>query len=251
MKLNRILFIAHRGESFEAPENSLSSICLAWGNGAKAVEIDVQLTADNHIVVIHDENTLRIGDKNKTIKKTNLDELKKIDIGSFKGEKWKNERIPTLKEVLDTIPENGKLIIEIKSDEKIIEPLITLIKNANLKTNQVEIIAFNFKLLAEIKKLIPEYRILWLLGSGFYWSQWHIMKKKIKNKLLIHNLDGVNVYEKNLINKKIVSYFQKNGLSIYAWTVNDPAKALKLVKSGINGITSDKPTWLKNKITNF
>ena len=61
------LIVAHRGESFIAPENTLVAINLAWQNGAKAVEIDVQITRDKEIVVIHDKNTKRVGNLNKSI----------------------------------------------------------------------------------------------------------------------------------------------------------------------------------------
>ncbi|MFC2120022.1 glycerophosphodiester phosphodiesterase family protein [Bacteroidota bacterium] len=89
-KLDQIL-IAHRGESFIAPENTLDSINLAWNNGAKAVEIDIQLTLDNEIVVIHDNSTKRVGNFNKRINKTLLKDLKKVDVGLFKNKSWKEE----------------------------------------------------------------------------------------------------------------------------------------------------------------
>ena len=86
------LIIAHRGESFDAPENTLASINLAWERGAGAVEIDVHLSKDNQIVVIHDSNTKRVGAKNKKVSKQTLSELKKLDIGSWKNVKWKDEK---------------------------------------------------------------------------------------------------------------------------------------------------------------
>jgi len=73
--------VAHRGESFKAPENSLSAINMAWGNGARAVEIDIHLTADNEIVVIHDKHTGPVGDRKLLIKKTKSHVLKGVDIG--------------------------------------------------------------------------------------------------------------------------------------------------------------------------
>lgn len=251
MNLGKTFLIAHRGESYEAPENTLAAINLAWKNGAKAVEIDVQLTADNQIVVIHDENTSGTGDKNKIVKKSSLKELKEVDVGLFKGEIWKNERIPTLKEVFETIPKTGKLIIEIKSNEKIILPLVAEIQNSHLKTNQIEIIAFNFDLLVKIKKRIPEYSMLWLLGSGLLWSKWHILTNRIISKLLSHHLDGVDVFAGNKINKKIIKNFQKHGLLVYVWTVNNPLKAQQLINSDIDALTTDQPAWIKNKLEDF
>ena len=102
IKNKKNLIIAHRGESYDAPENTLAAINLAWQRNADAVEIDIQLSADNQIVVIHDLNTKRIGNRNKKVKKQTLAELKELEAGKHKGEKWKDEKIPTLSEVLET-----------------------------------------------------------------------------------------------------------------------------------------------------
>ena len=92
MQKKKLLIIAHRGESYDAPENTLASINLAWKRDADGVEIDVKLTKDEKIVLIHDKTTLRTGDKYKRIASNNYNELLKIDVGKFKGNKWKNER---------------------------------------------------------------------------------------------------------------------------------------------------------------
>jgi len=91
-----LIIIAHRGESFEAPENTHASINLAWVRNADAVEIDVQLTNDEKIVIIHDKSTLRTGGKLKRVSSNTYDNLSMIDVGKFKGRKWKDERIPLL-----------------------------------------------------------------------------------------------------------------------------------------------------------
>ncbi len=97
-----LLIIAHRGESYDAPENTLASINLAWQRDADAVEIDVRLSKDNKVVVFHDKTTRRLGGRNESVKNQTLEELKELDVGSWKSEKYKNEKIPTLTEVLAT-----------------------------------------------------------------------------------------------------------------------------------------------------
>ena len=81
---------------------TIASVNLAWERNAEAVEIDVHLTFDNRVVVIHDLNTKRVAGKNKIIAKSTLEELKKLDVGSWKDKKFKEEKIPTLFEVLTT-----------------------------------------------------------------------------------------------------------------------------------------------------
>ncbi len=247
------IIIAHRGESFDAPENTLASVNLAWKNNVKSVEIDIQLTRDNEIVVIHDYDTLRVSGTKKVIKKSSLKELKSYDIGSYKDIKWKNERIPTLKEVIQTVPSDGKLIIEIKSDESILEKLKLELDQSKLKNSQIEIIAFDLNTIAKAKKLMPEYKMLWLLDLDYYWPHWmlRINKQRIIRIVKRHNLDGVNVWGGKILNRKFIEKFRNAGLLVYTWTVNKPTTAERLLKDGINGITTDRAAWLTQQLKNI
>ncbi len=143
MQNKDFLIIAHRGESYDAPENTFASINLAWERDAEAVEIDVRLTKDEMIVLIHDKTTLRTGGRYNRIAQNNYDELLKIDVGKFKDAKWTGERIPLLNKVINTIPKNKILFIEIKSDERIIKPLQNLIEQKNINPAQIKFIGFN------------------------------------------------------------------------------------------------------------
>jgi len=246
------LIIAHAGESFLAPENTLTAINLAWQNGVSAVEIDVHLTLDNEIVVIHDKNTQRTGNCKKTIATSTLKELKTIDVGLFKGKQWQNEPIPTLSEVFQTIPHNGKLIIEIKTGNAIIPKLLSEIKKANLKTSQIEIISFNFEVLSEIKKHLFEHKILWILELDHYtpaWKLW-VSSRKIIRKVIKHQLNGVDVWAGKIVNKNFVKQFKKHHLLVYTWTINDLTTAKNLINIGVDAITSDRPSWLKHQLNN-
>lgn len=244
--------IAHRGESFIAPENTLAAVNMAWKIGANAVEIDVQITLDNEIVVIHDNNKKRVGNVNKKIRKSLLKDLKKVDVGLFKNIRWKGEQIPTLKEVMQTIPAKGKLIIEIKSGFEIIEPLSALLKSADISDCQIEIISFNRKLLTEIKKMLPQYKMLWLLNLDYYFPAWLVFgnTQKTINKVLSSKLDGVNVWAGKMLNKSYINQFKEQNLLVYTWTVNDVKTAKKLLELDVDAITSDRTEWLINQVTN-
>ena len=244
------IIIAHRGASFMAPENTLSSINLAWKNSVNAVEIDVRLTKDNQIVAIHDENTKRTGDRFKSIRKSSLEELRDVDVGLFKGEKWKGERIPTLAAVFQAVPNNGKIIVEIKSGNKIIKPLVALIQNSDLQAAQIELIAYNRILLKELKKLLPEIKMLWILDLDFYLPAWilFINKRRIIRTVIESNLDGVDVWSGKVLDKRFVKLFKEHNLEVYCWTVNDLKMAERLIEMGIDGLTTDRPAWLKNQL---
>ncbi|MCB9949963.1 MAG: hypothetical protein H6824_03175 [Planctomycetaceae bacterium] len=98
--------VAHRGASYDAPENTLPAFKLAWEKGADAIEGDFYLTKDQQIVCIHDKDTKRTG-KNQpvlTVAESTLAELRKVDVGSWKDAKYKETFIPTIQEVLATVP---------------------------------------------------------------------------------------------------------------------------------------------------
>ncbi len=107
--------IAHRGASFDAPENTLAAIRLAWQQQADAVEIDVHLSRDRHLVAIHDFNTRKTTGRNRPVARQTLAQLRTLDAGQWKHPRWRGEKIPTLEEVLATVPPGKRLFIEIKA----------------------------------------------------------------------------------------------------------------------------------------
>lgn len=242
--------IAHRGESFLAPENTLASVYLAWKLGASSVEVDVQLTKDNEIIVIHNNNTKRTTNQYNIVKSRTLSELKKLDVGSFKSEGYKNEKIPTLNEVLNTIPPKKKLIIEIKSDNKIISVLQNQLKESNLQNNQIEIISFNFDTICLAKKEMPHYKALWLLDLDYYWytSIFAPNSLKIIQKLNQNNLDGIDVWAGKFANEKFLKTFKDKNFLFYLWTIDEPSVAKKYLEWGADAVTTNRANWLENQI---
>ena len=154
------MFIAHRGASHDAPENTLASVNLAWERGADGVEIDVYLSKDGVIVAIHDDTTKRTGGKDMKVKDQTLEELKRLDVGSFKGEKWAGEKIPTLKEVLDTVPDGGCLFVEVKCGKEIVSVLAGLLDGSGLDADRAVVIGFDLDTMAAVKKemLVSRFR---------------------------------------------------------------------------------------------
>ncbi|BAX79592.1 glycerophosphodiester phosphodiesterase family protein [Labilibaculum antarcticum] len=250
MKNVNDIIIAHRGESFDAPENTLAAINLAWERGASAVEIDVHMTKDKQIVVIHDEDTARVSNRKMIIKKSFFKELKELDTGSFKNEKWKGEHISSLQEVLKTVPGYGRLIIEIKSNSDLLDRLKIELAKSKLKNSQIEIIAFDSSTLAKAKRIMPEYRMLWLLDLDYYLPWWLIWKSKnsLIKKAKQLNFDGVDVWAGKLLTKDFITAFKNSDLLVYTWTVNSPQKSELLIRQGIDGITTDRAAWITEQI---
>ncbi|MEW6306614.1 MAG: glycerophosphodiester phosphodiesterase family protein, partial [Verrucomicrobiota bacterium] len=101
--------IAHRGASYDAPENTMASVKLGWKQKADGVEIDIWLTKDGKIILLHDENTKRTTGVDKKVHEQTFDELRRQDAGSWKDPKFKGEKLPTLDEVLKTVPKGKRL----------------------------------------------------------------------------------------------------------------------------------------------
>ena len=246
MRNKEFLIIAHRGESCDAPENTLASINLAWKRDVDAVEIDVQLTKDEKIVLIHDKTTLRTSGKYKRIASNNYKELFKIDVGKFKDTKWKDERIPLLDKVIDTIPKNKILFVEIKSDERIIKHLQYLIEQKNINPAQIRFIGFNIVTMKLLKETFPEIGAFWIVEGKDYKLNGSL--KETVRKCKSAKLDGLDVQVRKYLNKDVIHSVKNSGLRIYTWTVDHPERAKQLHLEGIDGITTNRAGWLKDKL---
>ena len=239
MVLGEPLIVAHRGSSFEAPENTLPAFRLAWEHGADAIEGDFHLTKDGQIVCIHDASTKRLADKNLVVSKSTLEELRALDVGAWKHEKFKGTKIPTISEVFATIPKAKKIFVEVKCGPEIIPFLITEIKKANLETDQVRLICFNQKVIKAFKEKMPSYKAYWLSGFKKKSGSWKPSVDQVITTLKSCQADGLDSqytippeFSKSVINA---------GFEWHAWTINDSKTAENLAKRGIDSITTDRP----------
>ncbi len=237
-------FIAHRGASYNAPENTVASAKLAWELGADAVECDIYLSKDNRIMVIHDKDTKRTctGKKNLSIADSPSTLLRDLDAGSWKDEKFKGEKIPFLSELIETVPEGKTLVVEIKCGEEVIHPLERLMEKST-KREQIVFIAFDWKTIVETKKAFPENKCYWLSASK------NGLSKKIREAAEI-GLDGVNLHY-SVIDEEIVQVAKENKMEVLSWTVDDPTEAKRLVDLGVTKLTTNRPDWLKEELGKF
>src|SRR4051812_19201695 len=113
--LGVVQIIAHRGASHDAPENTLAAVRLAWAQHADAVEVDVHLTRDWRLAVIHDPDTRRTGDEVCVVADSTLAELQRLDVGQWKDPRFAGERIPTLEDVFGSVPDGKRTFVELKS----------------------------------------------------------------------------------------------------------------------------------------
>jgi glycerophosphoryl diester phosphodiesterase len=236
--------IGHRGASEDAPENTLSSVKESFKQGSDGVEIDIRLTKDNHVVCIHDKNSLRTSGEFLIISETKFNALKKLDVGSWKSKKWKNERIPLLEEVLKVIPDKKEIFIEVKTGTEIIEPLINVLNRSNINLSDVSIISFNREVIKKIKSRMSEITGNLLIAFDPEVN----LEQGLGDLLKSINADGVGAQNHQNLNSSLVKEVHNLRKKIHVWTVNDQEEANKFELMGISSITTNRPKLIKKSL---
>jgi glycerophosphoryl diester phosphodiesterase len=226
--------IAHRGASAYAPENTLAAFKLAIEMGADGIELDVRLSRDQEVVVIHDGRLGRTTDGNGLVSQTSLAELKGLDAGSWYGPKFKGETLPTLEEVIILVGGKAALNIELKGDqETLINKTIELIQRYNLG-DRVIISSFKTKALRKMHKNNPELPQGLLILPGLVGS-W---VRTISGKSVPHQT--IHPYFKD-VNADMLRQAHQSHRPLLAWTVNNPEVMRRLFTMGVDGIITNDP----------
>ena len=261
MHADAVEIIAHRGASYDAPENTLASVKLGWKRQADAVEVDVFLSKDNRIVAIHNKNTNHTTGHDGLVKEMKWSELQKLDAGSWKDKKYKGEPIPLLSDILATVPKGKYLVIEIKCGPEIVQPLADLFKKANMTPEQTTIISFSYDVVLAVKKKFPKRMVHYLssVKKDEISGELKPSVESLVQKAIDAKLDGVSIgnmgFDGAAENVQLRHYLKilrnetkKRNFGLYAWTVNDPRIAKSLISYGFDGITTDRPAFLKSQI---
>jgi glycerophosphoryl diester phosphodiesterase len=242
--------IAHRGASHDAPENTLAAVKLGWERNADAVEIDVHVSKDGRVVVIHDPTTKRTAGRGGEVSGQTLEQLRRLDFGRHKGARWAGERIPTLEEVLRTVPEGKRLFVEIKCGPEILGPLEAALSATRLGAEQVVLIGFDLPTMAAAKHRLPEHRAHWLhvLRQDIQDGSWKPGADELLAKVRRAGLDGLSIQACEAVDRPFVERIHAAGMRLYVWTVDDPMEANRLREAGVDGITTNRPGWLRGKL---
>lgn len=247
--------IAHRGASYDAPENTLSSVKLAWQQQSDAVEIDCRLTSDGQIVVIHDEDTRRVTGSALRIEDTPWSQLKDLDCGLWKGSDWAGQRLNLLAEVIEAVPSGKRLLIEVKCGVEILSALANELERAKRVPSDLVVICFDDAVVAGIKQMLPASPAYLLsrtprpatatrktAGLGPHWL------KDLIERARRASADGLDLEDGPAIDRTLVNRAEQIGLPCYVWTVDSGREARRLRDAGIRGITTNRPGWLRGQL---
>ena len=241
--------VAHRGAPGEAPENTLPAFRLAWEQRADAIEGDFHLTRDGKIVCFHDSNTKKLTGRNLTLSKSTFAELQALDAGSWKDRKFSGTRMPSLEEVLATVPPKKKIYIEIKCGPEIVAPLLKVVAASGLADEQIVVISFDEKVVKGVKKERPDWTVNWLYG--FDKGTGNSPDRELPRLLSVLKTiraDGLGSSAHPNLRRKHLETLARAGFQHHVWTVNDTAVARRFLKMGCRSITSDFPGRLRKEL---
>jgi len=247
--LPAVEIIGHRGASHDAPENTLASFKLAWAQGTDAIELDLWLSTDGKLIVFHDGDTKRIGKTNQKISALSWADVQALDVGEWKGPEFKGERIPTLEAVLATIPAGKRAVLELKCGPEIVPEFARVVKASGQPAKAMCVISFNEKALAASKQALPELDHYFLAA----------FKKDAKTgaapvlaplvaKAKANHFDGLDLNFDAPISKEFMTETKAAGLKLFTWTVDDPAVAKQQAEAGADGVTTNRPGWLREQL---
>ena len=241
-----VAIVAHRGASRDAPENTVASVALGWAQQADAVEVDVHLTRDGEVVVIHDPTLLRTAGRDARVDALTLAEIRQLDAGVWKGAEWRGERVPTLAEVLATVPEGRRIFIELKAAAELVPALQRAIMAAPVVPAQVVLISFEADILSEAKRALAECDALFLADAPEGVPE---RRSGLVQFCRTRGFNGLGVSAEWPVDARLMDGLRAENLQLNVWTVNDSQRAAELAAAGVTSITTDRPGWLRAQLS--
>lgn len=231
---DKILIYGHRGAGFLAPENTMTSFELAYEIGVDSIELDIHMTRDGALVLMHDHDVSRTTDGQGYLNQMTLREVKGLDAGVKFGEVYKNERVPTLGEVLDWAKDRIQLLIEIKGHPQpaqgIEEMLVKEVYAAGMM-DQVLVKSFFHGCVRRVHKIDPAITTGILTASALVdpvGAAKQACADSFRNYFAYWTLDAVKA-------------LRAEGLQISAWGVNDQVALARVVALGVDSFGTDRP----------
>lgn len=237
-----ILVWAHRGASGVMPENTLPAFSKAAELGADGVELDIQLTKDGEIVVIHDEMVDRTSDGKGWVKDFTLEEIRKLDV-SYGHEELGHVCIPTMREVFELLkPTNLTINIELKTgilDYPGIEEKILMLTREYGFEDRVIYSSFNHYTIMKIQKLEPSAKTAFLYADG------PIDMPEYGHR---HHVDALHPAMYNIRMPEFMKQCKDYGLDVNVWTVNNEEYTRLCIQAGVNAIITNYPDLVRRVI---
>jgi glycerophosphoryl diester phosphodiesterase len=236
--LNKVLTIAHRGSSGERPENTMIAFKRSIEEGSDAIELDIQLSKDNEIIVCHDTTVNRTTNGTGYIRDMDLSTLKQLDAGSWFAKQFAGETLPLLNEVFELVPNHILINVEIKNkyEGHLLRPLLELIKKYN-RTDSVVISSFDHKFLKLLKLQEPKLKVGVLISCNMV----NVMKYIDSMEIEVYSIHP----NYKFIDKEDIQEAVKRGIEVFPYTIDSNESLLTAINSGVTGIMTNYPSRLE------
>lgn len=231
--------VAHRGASAAAPENTLAAVQTAIDAGADWVEIDVQQTADGEIVVIHDSDLKKVGGSPLNVRRSTLPELRQVDIGSWFGPEFADQRVPTLAEVLDLCRGRVGVNIELKyygGEQALEQSVIDIVEQAGM-ADQVIAMSLSYSGIQTLHRLRPG----WTVG---------LLSSVAIGRLASLDVDFLALNGR-AATRQLIRQAHRHGKLVMVWTVNDAVTMASMMGRGADALITDEPALAVSMVTEF
>ena len=235
-----IFAISHRGFSGAAPENTLAAFKKAIEAGSDMIELDVHLSKDREVVVIHDDTLKRTTTGNGRVADFNLQELRKLDAGFWSGSQFRGEKIPTLKEVFELA--RGKILLHIELKEgdlgrynliDLTDRTLEEVERAGM-LDQVLFGSFNLPAVDRVREKYPQLPV-----ALIYNKPWNLPQDAMGERPLpILSCSGTVLNQANL------SKAHEQGIKVFVWTLDTEAHIEHFLNIGVDGIITNYPDRL-------
>jgi glycerophosphoryl diester phosphodiesterase len=259
--------VAHRGmgqgfvQMDAPPENTVPAFMEGW-KIARACELDVHLTKDGQVIVIHDDTTNRTTNASWTVRDHFANELRSLDAGRWKAQTWAGTRLPLFEDVLDAMPDRCELFIELKDGPRVVPPTAELLRQSG-KSSSVVLISFDIDTIMAAKQELPENDCLLIVvcEADYNNGRWNVLYdegpgfRTVTKALVIDDLIAlVKQYDLNGIDTSfavppsLITRLRDEKLRSVVWTVDEPSIALDMVRLGVDTITTDRPGPIRDAL---
>lgn len=223
----------HRGASGLAPENTAAAVQKAMDLGATMTEIDVHLTKDGHVVLMHDDSLHRTTDGAGRVVEKRLAEIRQLDAGKWFAEAFANEPVPTLEEIMDLVRGTMTLNIEIKIsgfEPDIAERTLEVIRDNDF-SEQCLVTSFDRTTIERIKRLAPDLRTGRIFSEDYtkavFGGSWEVLS--------VHH---------EAVTPEFMKKARAHDKQVYVWTVNSREDIKRMIGLGVDAILTDYPDRL-------
>ncbi|MFN7952074.1 MAG: glycerophosphodiester phosphodiesterase family protein [bacterium] len=232
----RMAWVAHRGASADRPENTMAAFEEAVRQGADAIELDVRLSRDGEVVVIHDATLARTAGADGHVWERSADELARLDAGGWFDPRFRGEPVPRLADVLARIAPRVPINVELKgkAGAGLARAVVDLVRSAEAR-ERVLVSSFRFAHLDELRALDAE------LPIGLLYEEPPVTldadARRVGASFVHPRFD--------LATPALVARARTLGLRVLVWTVDDPTVANELIDRGVDGIISNRVAELR------